>query len=94
MLDLTNSAANLIRSIAERPELPSEAGLRIAAESPDVRRLTVAAAAQPDQGDQIVEKDGARVFLPPEVVAVVDDKVLDARVDTKGKVEFKLSTQP
>jgi Fe-S cluster assembly iron-binding protein IscA len=93
MLDLTNNASDVIRSIAERPELPRDAGLRIASESPDANRLTVAAAGQPEQGDQIVEKNGARVFLPPEVAAIVDDKVLDAHVGDQGKVEFSLSTQ-
>ena len=93
MLDLTTKAAETIRSIADRPELPDDAGLRIADDATGSGRLTVAAAAQPEDGDHIVEKEGARVFLSPQAAALVDRSVLDARVGEQGGVEFSLSTQ-
>jgi Fe-S cluster assembly iron-binding protein IscA len=91
MLDLTTNAASAIRSIADRPELPDDAGLRITSDAAGSGRLTVSAAAQPEEGDHIVEKDGARVFLAPQAAALVDDQVLDAQVGERGNVEFSLS---
>ena len=91
MLDLTENATSMIRTIAERPELPEDAGLRVAGAGGG--QLTVAAVGGPEDGDQIVEKEGARVFLDPQAAMVLDDKVLDAQVGEGGNVEFLLSTQ-
>jgi iron-sulfur cluster assembly protein len=93
MLDLTSNATSVIRSIAERPELPDEAGLRVAAGDGDQGQFSVAATGAPEQGDLIVEKEGARVFLDPQAAVVLDDKVLDVQVGEEGKVEFLLSAQ-
>jgi len=62
MLILTDKATNVIRSIAERPEYPDTAGLRIAASSGG-ERLSAAPAESPEIGDQILDNGGARVFL-------------------------------
>jgi iron-sulfur cluster assembly protein len=93
MLDLTESATLVIRSIAERPELPEDAGLRVTSGAEESGSLSVAAAPGPDEGDQIVEREGARVLLDPEAAVMLDDKVLDARVGVSGSVEFLLATQ-
>ncbi|HKA85172.1 MAG TPA: hypothetical protein VKD21_14965 [Acidimicrobiales bacterium] len=93
MLDLTDNAASVIRSIAERPESPDDAGLRVAAGGEGSGRLTVAAASGPQEGDHVVEKEGARVFLDPQAAEILDDKVLDAQVGNEGGVEFLVSGQ-
>jgi iron-sulfur cluster assembly protein len=93
MLDLTENATSMIRSIAERPELPDDAGLRVTGGGGTEARLTVAAAGGPEDGDQVVEKEGARVFLDPQAAVILDDKVLDAQVGDQGNVEFVLSAQ-
>jgi iron-sulfur cluster assembly protein len=93
MLDLTANATSVIRSIAERPELPDEAGLRVATGGGDSGHFSVAATGAPEQGDLIVEKEGARVFLDPQAAVILDDKVLDVQVGEEGKVEFLLSAQ-
>ena len=93
MLDLTENATSVIRSIADRPELPDDAGLRVASGAGDSGQLSVAATGAPEQGDLIVEKEGARVFLDPQAAVILDDKVLDAQVGEQGKVEFLLSAQ-
>jgi Fe-S cluster assembly iron-binding protein IscA len=93
MLDLTDSATSVIRSIAERPESPDDAGLRVTAGGENTGRLAVAAAAGPQEGDQVVEKEGARVFLDPQAAVILDDKVLDAQVGDEGGVEFLISGQ-
>ena len=92
MLDLTDNATSVIRSIAERPESPDDAGLRVAAGG-ESDRLTVAAADGPQEGDQVVEKEGARVFLDQQAAEILDDRVLDAQVGDEGGVEFQVSAQ-
>jgi hypothetical protein len=52
MLVLTDKATDVIRSIAERPEYPDTAGLRIAATSGD-ERLSAMPAENPEAGDQV-----------------------------------------
>jgi Fe-S cluster assembly iron-binding protein IscA len=93
MLAVTEQAATVIRAIADRPELPEGAGLRIASDSGAPEDLSVAAAAEPQEGDQVVDDKGARVFLDPAVITLLDDKVLDARVDAEGSAEFLVSIQ-
>ena len=53
---------------------------------------TVTEAPQP--GDQVLEEDGARVFLEETAAETLDDKVLDAQVDDNGGVQFTISVQP
>jgi iron-sulfur cluster assembly protein len=93
MLDMTENATSVIRSIADRPELPDDAGLRVTSGGEASGQLAVAPSGAPEQGDVIVEKDGARVFLDEQAAVILDDKVLDAQVGDQGKVEFLLSAQ-
>jgi Fe-S cluster assembly iron-binding protein IscA len=92
MLVLTDKATNVIRSIAERPEYPDTAGLRIAAASGG-ERLSATPAGNPEAGDQVVENGGARVFLDAGAAERLDDQVLDAVLDDQNRVEFVLVGQ-
>jgi iron-sulfur cluster assembly protein len=92
MLVLTDKATSVIRSIAERPEYPDSAGLRIAATSSD-ERLSATPAENPEAGDQVVENGGARVFLDADAAERLDDQVLDAVLDEENRVEFVLVGQ-
>lgn len=56
------------------------------------RQLSVSAAAGPEEGDEILETEGPRVFLDSEA-AVILDKVLDAQVGEQGNVEFLVAAQ-
>jgi iron-sulfur cluster assembly protein len=92
MLAVTENATSVILQLTDRPELPDGAGLRIA-NSPEAPNLTVSPASAPEEGDQVVEEGGARVFLESEAAAMLDDKVLDARVNDAGGVEFLVASQ-
>jgi Fe-S cluster assembly iron-binding protein IscA len=92
MLAVTENATSVIQQLTDRPELPDGAGLRIAS-STEPPNLTVAATGAPEKGDQVVENDGARLFLESEAAAMLDDKVLDARVNDAGGVEFLVAVQ-
>jgi iron-sulfur cluster assembly protein len=96
MLVLTEAAAEVVKSVTETPQAPEGTGLRITQseqEPGSANGLQLAAAAQPGAGDQVVEISGARVFLDPPAAAFLEDKVLDAEVDTQGKVRFTLGVQ-
>jgi iron-sulfur cluster assembly protein len=93
MLILTDKATNVIRSIPERPEYPDTAGLRIAATAEGQARLSAMPAETPEAGDQVIENEGARVFLDAEAAARLDDQVLDAVIDAENRVEFVLAGQ-
>jgi len=93
MLVLTDNATNVIRALAERPELPDASGLRIASADDGAGALTITTVGTPEAGDQVVEDQGARLFLEPEAAQLLDDKVLDAMVTEDGRVQFLLATQ-
>ena len=89
MLVLTDNATAVIRALGDRPELPDGAGLRItSADEPEAQGLRVMPATNPDVGDEVMENAGARVFLDPGAALVLEDKILDARVEEDGAVQF------
>jgi iron-sulfur cluster assembly protein len=92
MLTLTDQASHVIRALAEKTDAPEQAGLRIAAPSNGSEALTVTSAVTPEAGDEIVEDNGARVFLEPAAATLLGDQMLDARVDDDGRVEFMLAS--
>jgi iron-sulfur cluster assembly protein len=95
VLVLTHDAASVIRSIVEQSELPDEGGLRIAARAVegDEATLELSVAEEPETTDEVVEQEGAQVFLEPVAAQALSDKVLDASVEESG-VRFTLSEQP
>ena len=94
MLILTERATVVIRSIAEQPDVPETAGLRIAAGTDGDRAFSAVPTTGPVDGDQVVENEGARVFLDAEAAMRLEDQVLDAVVDEENRVGFVLATQP
>lgn len=79
MLALTNSAVEVVREIvAASPEIDDESGgLRVTTEGDG---FALGIVALPSEDDQVVEAEGARVFLEPEAAELLDDKVLDVSV--------------
>lgn len=97
MLVLTETAAEVVKSLTSAPQSPEGSGLRIASSVPESESpgdgLQVTAAAGPSENDQVVETSGARVYLEPRAAAYLDDKILDAQVDREGKAHFLLGAQ-
>lgn len=97
MLQLTSHATEAIEHILEGPEMPQGAGIRIApappatnSDSPSPGVLEVTVASGPDTSDEVIDEEGARVFLEDTVAPFLDDKVLDAEVVDEG-VRFTLA---
>jgi Fe-S cluster assembly iron-binding protein IscA len=84
VLTLSDSASTEIRKLMAQPEVPDGGGLRIA-NDPAAGGLTLALAAAPVDGDQVVDDDsGARVFLEPQAAELLDAKQLDAGLTKEG----------
>lgn len=94
MLTLTDNAADIVKQIAEQVEDADGPGLRISeADHTPETGLVLAAVSAPEPGDQIIDDHGARVFLDQTAAAILDDKVLDAKVEPDGAVTFGLGQQ-
>lgn len=93
MLALTENAVQAVKHIVAAGETAETGGLRVVAEEAGLDtslRLTVADV--PAEDDDVVEASGARIFLDPKAAALLDDKVLDARVD-EDRVAFTIGDQ-
>jgi Fe-S cluster assembly iron-binding protein IscA len=101
MLTVTNDAATAMRSAMERAAVPASTGMRISA---DQRAATENSSPQPslrldvatnaDPADQVVDAPGGlQVFIAPQVVPMLEDKVLDGVVEPSGRAAFRITTQ-
>jgi Fe-S cluster assembly iron-binding protein IscA len=95
LLVLTHDAAAVIRSLVEQSDVPEQGGLRITAQPLDHQQaaLELAVAEEPDALDEVVDQEGAHVFLEPVVAQALSDKVLDASVEDDG-IRFTIEDQP
>jgi iron-sulfur cluster assembly protein len=92
MLAISESAAEVIRDLVAAAEVPEGAGLRIAAPAAGEFSLEVALALTPAEDDEVVEEQGAQVFLEPSAAALLADKRLEAQVEA-GQVMFAFADQ-
>jgi iron-sulfur cluster assembly protein len=81
MLTLTDAAKDAVRDLVAGEGGPAGSGLRITAEPADEgeAELELAVVAEPEDGDQVIDEDGARLFLEREAASLLDDQVLDAQ---------------
>lgn len=93
MLTLTENASNVVKTIVEQAVSGHQAGLRISQDAPDSPALHVMPTEAPQPGDQVLEEEGARVFLEETAAVTLDDKILDAQVDQSGGVQFTIAEQ-
>ncbi|WP_055479583.1 HesB/IscA family protein [Sphaerimonospora mesophila] len=93
MLTMTENAVEAIRDLMVGESLPEWAGLRIAAKRDEENALEFSLASTASSGDRVVEKAGVRVFLEPEAAAILENKILDAELDAKGRRTFRLIGQ-
>jgi iron-sulfur cluster assembly protein len=82
VLTLTNTAAEVVRTLVEQSEAPDSGGLRIAASDIAVEgvELELSLVGEPEALDETVEQEGATVYLDPGAAELLDDKLLDAQV--------------
>ncbi len=90
MVMLTDDAATAIRGLTQQAPSPEGAGLRIASDATN-GELKLHVATGPEQGDAVVESSGAKLFLDPVAVGVLDGKALDAMAAADGQIQFTVS---
>lgn len=81
MLSITPDAAELIRRLME----DGVAGLRISTGAASFNGhgppLVLDLAPEPSAGDEVVDEDGAKVFVDPAAAPTLNGKVLDAHLE-------------
>ncbi|MCZ7425447.1 adhesin [Micromonospora sp. WMMA1949] len=87
MLTMTDNAVLVIRDLAAQQDVADAGGLRIAADT-DAGSLSIELVPQPVQGDQVVDTEGARIFLDSDAAELLNDTSVDAVVDDEGVVQF------
>ena len=92
MLTLTENASTIVKDITDQAGSET-AGLRITRDESPEQAFAVSAAAAAEPGDQVVQQDGATIYLDEPAAVQLGDKVLDAAVDQAGGVEFSLTPQ-
>ena len=92
MLTITQKAVAAMRKVTAHPRLAKTSGLRIARKHPASDSLGVRAVQGPESDDLVVERDDGRLFLGPLAARRLRGKVLDARDDADGRIQFVLKT--
>ena len=88
MLSLTNNAAHVVHDLTERAGLPDDGGMRIA-EAAESGAFELSLVQGPVDGDQLIEQEGARVFVAPAAADLLADQQLDA-ANVEGGTGFSL----
>ncbi len=87
MLEVTDSAADMIRQLLEVAELPDTGGLRIAQrDDHPALAMRLTGVAEPD--DVVLNQHDATVFLGPIAAQRLAGQTLDARADDGGTSFF------
>lgn len=94
MLTITSNAAEAIRAILQSTDVPDEGGIRIsiARQNGSQASLELALSPAPMEGDDVLELNGAHVFLDEMASVALDDKALDAEVQG-GEISFGIVEQ-
>jgi iron-sulfur cluster assembly protein len=91
LLALTDSAVEAVKGIVSSSEVPETAGLRLVAEREGPQaNFQLSVVPLPAEDDEVIDEQGARVFLEPEAATLLDDKVLDADVE-QDRVAFTIA---
>ena len=83
MLTITSNAAEAIRAIVESTDVPEEGGIRIsiARQNGAQASLELAISPAPMEGDEVLDAQGAHVFLDELAAVALEDKSLDAQIE-------------
>jgi Fe-S cluster assembly iron-binding protein IscA len=95
VLTVTHEASKAIQSLTDQIPEAGDAGLRISVEGGDdgTAQLALSIAEGASPADEVVETDGATVYIAEPAAAFLDDKTLDAEVREEG-VAFTIHGGP
>ena len=86
MLTVTHEASKAIQTLTDSIPETDTAGLRISVESGQdgSAQLALSIADSPFPADEVVEAEGATVYIAEPVAGFMEDKTLDATVQDEG----------
>lgn len=82
IVNLSNDAAGLIRSLVSDSDLPESAGLRLGTDD-DTHALAMNLVTEPGQDDLVVEHQAASLFVSPLAASRLQDQTLQAQVEPR-----------
>ena len=82
MVNLSDDAAGLIRSLVADSHLPDSAGLRLGTDD-DTHSLAMQLAEAPLADDLVLEHEGASLFVSPRAAQRTDDQTLHAQQEPR-----------
>lgn len=93
MLALTADASQAIEGIVQQSETAT--GIRIAPSDANGGggQLQMTVADAPAATDEVIESEGAQVFVEESASPFLDDKVLDANITDDRSIQFEILTQ-
>lgn len=83
MLSLTENAKAAITGITSQSGLPDTGGVRISL-TPDADQVEMSLSPQPESGDEVIDEDGARVFVEEAASPLLAEHTLDAENGPEG----------
>jgi Fe-S cluster assembly iron-binding protein IscA len=91
---LTDDAVQAVRDIVSASgDLAETGGLRMVAERSGIQTsVALSVVPLPAEDDEVIEEEGARVFLEPHAAALLEDKVLDISFE-EDQVAFTIADQ-
>lgn len=92
MLTVAPSAAEAITKLVASNGLPGDAGIRlspVSSENSSGAGLEIAITDGPGPADQVIDQDGAHVFLAPEIADALEDRTLEATAQ-ENRISFEL----
>jgi iron-sulfur cluster assembly protein len=94
VLTITTDAATAIKGIVDTADVDG-GGLRIYAEPQNDSQtsLEIALAPEPGPSDQVIDAEGATIYLEQNAAGLLDDKQLDADVEG-DQIRFSVTEQP
>ena len=97
MLAISPDAAEVIKTMVASERAPDSAGLRISSSPVSSNghgpELVLELAERPNEGDEVLEEEGAHVFLGPAAASMLQDKLLDVWLAPQGDPHFALREQ-
>ena len=88
MFSMTPTAHAVVRQVTAHPRIGRHSGLRIADRGSSEEPLAVGTATEPRPGDEVIERDGARIFLDRRAVPRLRGRLLDAVAERTGRIHF------
>jgi iron-sulfur cluster assembly protein len=81
VLTISPAASEAIKGLIAASNLPENAGIRISRHPHGPGAFELSLAVEAAEADEVVEQQGATVFVDDQVAPILDDKTLDAQTE-------------